>query len=340
METSPPANQSSPPSLPAGAVDKRLHAPPKNRKKNSGLQAAIASTLFLGMAPVFGKQAILTGFPPLAVVALRTVFAALLLLLVLVIKDRRTLYIYPAGALGCLIAGSINGIGSLMYYSALGRLDASVGQMLYALYPLFVAMWLWLDHQPPSRLTLLRLILAIPGVYLITQSGHNSLDPIGMLLMLGAAVLYALHLPINQRVLFDMPAPTVTLYTLVAMSLVVIPGYLLSGAPALPSASQGWWAVGGLTLVTFLSRLLLFLGVKHLGGMQTALLGLGELLVTIALAYLWIGERLTPLQWLGALALSASLVLVGFENIQQYSPNQSKGWLRWLTSPKLPPDVF
>ena len=40
----------------------------------------------------------------------------------------------------------------------------------------------------------------------------------------------------------------------------------------------------GLTLVTFFSRLTLFLGVKHLGGMQTALLGLGELLVTLICA--------------------------------------------------------
>ncbi len=33
-------------------------------------------------------------------------------------------------------------------------------------------------------------------------------------MMLGAAALYALHLPINQRVLYEVPAPTVTLYTL------------------------------------------------------------------------------------------------------------------------------
>lgn len=80
-------------------------------------------------------------------------------------------YIYPAGILGCVLAGVINGIGSLFYYSALGRIGAGVGQLLYSLYPLFVALWLFLDRQPPSKMTILRLGLAFPAVFLKTQSG-------------------------------------------------------------------------------------------------------------------------------------------------------------------------
>ena len=45
-----------------------------------GIQAAAASALFLGMAPIFGKLAIMIGFAPLAVVAFRTVIAFALLL--------------------------------------------------------------------------------------------------------------------------------------------------------------------------------------------------------------------------------------------------------------------
>jgi drug/metabolite transporter (DMT)-like permease len=104
------------------------------------------------------------------------------------------------------------------------------------------------------------------------------MDWLGVIEMLVAAALYALHLPINQRVLYDMPAPTVTLYTLIAMSIVVFPAFLISGTR--PEAVDPKIVVPllGLTLVTFLSRLMLFTGVKHLGGMQTALLGLKCLL--------------------------------------------------------------
>ncbi len=311
-------------------------------KKANGVQAALLSALFLGLAPVFGKQAILVGFPPLAVVALRTLFATLLLFGVVLVFKRPFLYIYPAGLIGCLLAGGINGFGSLLYYSALGRLDAGVGQLVYMLYPLFVAMWLWLDHQPPNRLTLVRLSLATFAMFFLTQAGQSNPDPLGIVLMLGASALYALHLPINQRVLYEMPAPTVTLYTLLAMSAVVVPAYFLVGAPPIQvvpgQLATGWLAVAALTLVTFFSRLTLFLGVKHLGGLQTAILGLGELFVTIVAAHILLGEQLNTLQWIGALMLAASLTLVTLDKIPVQPKDSSQGWLRWLRPRKYPPD--
>ena len=197
------------------------------KKQTVGVLAAFSSAIFLGFAPVFGKLAITLGFTPFAVVALRTGFAAGLLLLVIALFYRQYLYIFPVGLIGCGLAGAINGFGSLLYYLALQRLDASVGQLLYSLYPFFVALWLILDHQPPSRLTIFRVGLASIAVLLLTNVSNSSVDPIGVTMMIGAAILYAMHLPINQRVLYEVPAPTVALYTLLAMSAIVIPAYLL-----------------------------------------------------------------------------------------------------------------
>jgi drug/metabolite transporter (DMT)-like permease len=295
---------------------------------------------------VFGKFAIRAGMPPMTVVGLRTLFASLLLLLVIWKFKRAHLYIYPAGLLGCLLAGGLNGLGSLLYYGALGRIDASLGQMIYSLYPLFVALWMWLDRHPTGRLTLIRLLLVIPALLLLTGTGSHAIDRTGILMMLGASALYALHLPINQHVLYDMPAPTVTLYTLLAMSVVVTPAMYLSGfhlpnplvavldggqplVQPLSNAEYAWGGVVALTLVTFFSRLTLFMGVKNLGGLQTALLGLGELLVTITFSHLWLHERFTLAQWVGVILLVISLALVKLEK----PPGQrqgSGGWLSWL----------
>ncbi len=299
------------------------------RARAKGIYAALASAIFLGMTPVFGKQAILSGASPLAVVAFRTLLAAVLLFGVLLVFDRRYLYIYPAGLLGCLLAGWTNGIGSLFYYNALARVDASVGHMLYSLYPMFLLIWLSLDHQPAGRLTLIRLLLVVPAIYMLTQARAGQVDLIGIGQMLVAAALYALHIPINQRVLYDMPAPTVTFYTLLAMSSIVVPVYLFSGVAALPAGYRVWMPILGLTLVTFLSRLTLFLGVKHLGGMQTALLGLSELLVAVFFSYILLGERFSYSQWVGAVLLALSLLMVIFERpISQ--KNRLTGWLSWI----------
>ena len=305
--------------------------------KNKGIIAAFVSAVFLGLTPIFGKQAIIWGFSPIAVVALRTSMATALLLVLILIFKREYLYIFPVGLAGCALAGAINGIGSLFYYMALGRLSASVGHLLYSLYPVFVVIWSFLDRQAPSRLTILRIVLATAAIVLITNVNSGGIDMVGVVMMLIASALYALHLPINQRVLYEVPAPTVTLYTLLSMSAIVVPAYFIFDSQW-PTGTVVWWPVIGLTLVTFLSRLTLFLGVKHIGGMQTALLGLGELVVTIGLGLLWLQERLSPLQWVGIAGLIISLLLVGFE--KQQTQKGPGGWLNWIRPPhQIPPDI-
>lgn len=310
---------------------------PKGR--TTGINAALVSAFFLGLAPVFGKAAMgADKFSPYAVVALRTSMAALLLIFIMLVFKRRFLYIYPAGLLGCLIAGAVNGTGSVFYYVGLSKLNASVAQMLYALYPFFVAFWLQLDRQSPSRLTVFRIFIASISAFLLTQASSGGIDMWGVFCMLVAAALYALHLPINQRVLYDVPAPTVTVYTLVAMSFIVIPAYFAFDG-AWPEVNAPWAPVLALTLVTFFSRLLLFLGVKHIGGMQTALLGLGELLVAILFSHLLLGENLTPLQWFGTAGLGVSLLLVWFEKPVTH-PVHTHGLLSWLQPPDFPADFY
>jgi drug/metabolite transporter (DMT)-like permease len=306
------------------------------QKRKAGVRAALLSAGFFGLTPIFGKLAVNLGVSPLAVVGFRTLLAALLVLLITAIINRKYLYIYPAGLMGCGLAGLLNGVGSIFYYAALNRINASLGQLLYSLYPLFVAIVLFFDSQPPSRLTVFRICLAIVAVVFLTNPSSGTVDIIGVLQMLLASVLYAAHLPVNQRVLYDIPAPTVTLYTLIAMSLVVFPAFLIFNR-TIPQPGT-WWPIIGLTVVTLLARLSLFLGVKHLGGMQTALLGLLELLVTLGLSIVWLRENLNVSQWIGAGILCASTLLVYFEKAPGIRRPGRGGWLGWLTPPR-PPQV-
>lgn len=307
-----------------------------NKRQYIGVLAALSSALFLGLAPVFGRMSILLGFSPLAVVALRTGLAALLMLILITLINRQYLYIFPVGLAGCVLAGAINGFGSILYYLALGQLTASLGQLLYSLYPLFVAVFTVLDKQPVSRLTLIRVGVASLAVILLTSvDGINAPMP-AILMMVGSAALYALHIPINQRVLYEIPAPTVTLYTLLAMSLVTMPFFLLSGVP-LPHISNSWWPLILLTLVTFASRLTLFLGIKRIGGLQAALMGLAELLITIVISHFLLSESLSWIQLLGAATLGVSLLLVALEKQDPLKRQFKGGWLAWIHPPEIEP---
>lgn len=306
--------------------------------RQKGITAAIASAIFMGMIPIFGKLAFGSGFSPLGVISVRTTLAALLMLVVMATRMRAFFYIYPFGLMGCLLAGVINGLGSILYYSALNRLDASIGHMLYSLYPLFVALWLLLDRQIITRLTIFRLVLIIPAVFLLILPGQRPVDILGALMMIGSAILYALHMLINQRILYEAPAQTVTLYTLLAMAVTVDVAFLAVN-PQFPPISGVWWSVLAMGLITFFSRLALFTGIKHLGGIQTAMLGIAELFATVLLSQIWLGEHLSFLQWIGALLLFASMLLVGFDKVTAQK-RTTTGWLSWLNAPKISPTDF
>ncbi len=306
--------------------------------RSKGVLSAIGSALLLGVSPILGKQAFLLGFSPLAVVSIRTFIAAMLLFLFLLIFKRAYFTIYPVGLWGCLLAGFVNGLGSMLYYGALARLDASIGQLLYSFYPLFVALWLVLDRQVINRITLVRLSLVIPGVILLVSNPKAQIDILGSLMMIGAALLYALHLLINQRILFDAPAPTVTFYTLVSMTVTVTGAYLLFDR-SLPVPIVSWLPIIILGATTFLSRITLFLGVKHIGGLQTALMGLGELLITIVLAHIFLGDQLSLIQWLGAILITINILLVAKEK-PIHIKNSKSNLFAWLSPPRISSTEF
>ncbi len=281
--------------------------------KLNGIRAALLSALVLGTTPVLGKIAYADGMNPYSLTAIRTLVAASLLWIVYLAskKNRKFIYIYPAGLLISATAGALNGVSSLLYYNGLTRIDAGVGQMLYSLYPLFVVMIRRLDGQRVSNWTKVRLGLALLAVMLLITPHGGTVDWIGAALMLGAGLMYAMHLAVSQRVLYEMPAPTVALYVLSAMTVVVCAAYVLHGPTAVPLA--GLPPTMMLAGITVLSRLLMFLGVKQLGSIQTALLGVTEILVTVVLSIFVLGEQLVARQWIGAIILITSLLLIIFE---------------------------
>jgi drug/metabolite transporter (DMT)-like permease len=289
-----------------------------------GILAAFATPLFLGMAPIFGKVAITAGADPFSVAAIRTVLAVALLWLIYLAFFRRFIYIYPAGLLGCVVIGAINGIGSLFYYSGLGVLDASLVQLLNGMYLPFAVMISYFGGQQADQRTLLRVLLAVLALGLITGFGAQPADWMGVGLMLGSALMFAGTVILSQYVLYEMPAPTVTLYILTTMAVVVAMVWLAAGQPisgdVLEIALPPIFLLG---VTTALSRLAMFAGVKFLGGMQTAVLAITEIGMTLALAFLILGERLTGVQWLGVGLLGLSIFLIRHRDLlpRGYNPN-------------------
>ncbi|GAB1420461.1 hypothetical protein MASR2M15_05590 [Anaerolineales bacterium] len=283
----------------------------------NGITAAFLTPLFLGLAPIFGKLAVQTGTDPFTVAALRTLVAVGLLWLIYLIFFRKYIYIYPAGLLGCIIIGVINGIGSLFYYGGLGTLDASLVQLINGMYLVFAVIITTIIGHRASRRTLIRIVLAVSALGLITGFGTEPINLTGIGLMLGSALMFAGTVILSQYVIFEMPAPTAALYILSTMAVLVTMVWLAVDTQYDTTVvSNAMPAIILLGITTALSRLFMFAGIKFLGGMQTAIFALLEIIVALFLAAILLGDALTGIQWIGVGILSVSILLVRQADLQ------------------------
>ena len=302
-----------------------------------GTFAALISPLFLGLAPVFAKQAYHAGADADVVIAMRMTLAVSVLWAVYLLFARRFIHTWWLGVTLSSMAGAINGMGSICYYQGLARIDASLASLLNISYLVFVTLILRILGQKISILTLFRLLLAGTAVFFLSQATGGDVDPIGVVLLLAGALAYSIQLVIGQRVLYDIPAPTMTLYSVSAMALVVNVTWILGDKPTLISVnSDGWHALLAFAGVTALSRLTLFMGVKHLGSIQTAALGVSEALVTVLLSMVLFGEMLHGTQWVGAgLMILSVMLLVAEKDIPQLIPIPLLTWVIKLSTKRV-----
>ncbi|NDJ87483.1 MAG: DMT family transporter [Chloroflexi bacterium] len=291
-----------------------MSAQTTNDNNRIGLIAALLTPLFLGMNPIFGKLALRYGADPFTVAALRTVVAVGLLWLVYYLFWRHYLFIYPAGLMNCVAIGFVNGIGSLMYYNGLNLLDASIAQLINGMYLVFVLILTRISGQKIGPRTIFRVMVAVLGVLFITGQIGGQAQWAGIGFMLGNALLFAGTVVMSQRALYDMPAQTVAFYVLATMAVVVAMARVAYDLPLFVQESAGatsgaMWAILGLATTTALSRLLMFVGVKGLGSLQTTLLAILEIAASITLAYLLLDETLSTIQWAGVAILAFSLLM-------------------------------
>jgi drug/metabolite transporter (DMT)-like permease len=309
--------------------DAGLSAREVPRQSRWPIGATLSATVLSGFAPILGKFAYHAGVAPFTLVALRTALAAGLLWAFYALVWRRYIRIPWRLLPGCIGMGIANGLGSLLYYSGLSRMDASLAHLLYAMYPFWVFIFLSAAGHLVSRLAIVRLALALVSVVLLTWQGGGLVDLLGVTLMIGAGALYGWHLVLGQWSLADVDSRTVTLYSLTTMAAVVCVAWPFQPRPTAPITTEGWMAIVLLAIFpTALARLLVFAGLKLLGGFQTSLLSIAEVLVAVAAAFLLLGESFTVRQWIGAGLFAVSVLLIGRDTGLEVADEQA--WWRTL----------
>lgn len=260
----------------------------------------------------------LASIPPYGFNALRFPLAALLLAVVLFSTGRLALpdrgdrtRIVVLGIIG-------NFLYQLLFISGLARSRAGNASVILNLSPAFIAAGTaWLGHERIRPRAWAGIAVAAAGIVLVVGSGDAGLGfgtetLTGDLLMIGAALVWAVYTVGSRDLILKYGSVAVTSWTVWAGALLL----LLVGLPDIASLDRtvppvAWASVvyaGFLGLGV--SYLLWYRGVQALGNTHTSAMGNLVPLLTIAIAWPMLGEVPNLWQVVGAVIVIAGISMV------------------------------
>jgi drug/metabolite transporter (DMT)-like permease len=264
---------------------------------------ALSASAF-GALGIFARVAYAGGTNVTGLLAVRFVIAGALLTLVMLALRRP----WPRGRVLAMAIGmgAIGYVGqSFSYFSALNYAAVGlVGLLLYA-YPTLVCLLsaILLGEALTARKVVL-LVVSFAGLALMLGGGGGT--AMGIALGLAAAFIYSIYIIVGARELGG--ADSLGVAAVVSLSAAaVFAASALVTPMQLPGAWWSWAAASALALFTVIAMCAFFAGLKRVGPSVSSIISTMEPVVTVALAWLILGETLAPLQLLGgALVLAAA----------------------------------
>ncbi|AOS63896.1 EamA family transporter [Actinoalloteichus hymeniacidonis] len=291
------------------------------RNRSTGLLFAVAAALTFGASGPLARALIDTGMDPLHVTWLRVAGAALFLVPV-AIRRRHMLRARP----GLLLAFGVFPMAGIQafYFASLARIPVAVALLIEFLGPVLVLVWLRVVRRTPvSRQAAVGIVLAVAGLTLLVEVFSGStLDPIGIALALGAAACQATFFILSDSGGQDVDPPAVIAFGAIVASVVLLPiaqpwnlrwelvtGTVEISGIAMPAMIALLWLAGVSTALAYLAGVA---AVRRLSPAVAGAVGYLEVVTAIVLAWLLIGEALSPMQTLGAVIVLAGAFIAQF----------------------------
>jgi drug/metabolite transporter (DMT)-like permease len=269
-----------------------------------GLLFILVSTVAYGTMPILAKGAYSHGVLTGALLFWRFLVAAALFALLTRKKPPARRQRFVLWGLGVVFVGN-----ALTYFVALETVPATTVSLVVYTYPVIVMLesaLLGLEHL--TLRGLVSAVLAFTGCAL-TAGAALAHGP-GVYYALACAVIYATYIVLSSRFARDVPAETAALHLAQAAAMGFGVIGLARGGLALPASPIAWLLVLAIALVCTVVAMYAFLaGLVRVGPGRAAVLSSLEVVVTLVLAFVFLGERLGPRQWVGAALILGAVVL-------------------------------
>jgi len=265
---------------------------------------------------IFGRLASDAGATIASTLLVRFAIAALIFAVVLRLTGgwRRMRALPRSVVLTGLGLGAVGySLQSGLYFAAIDRLDVSLVALLLYTYPAFVTVAaLTLGRVAFSLRTAVALAVASAGLVLVLlAAGTGAFDLPGALLALAASVTYTTYILISDRIVGAVDPFALAALVLTGATASFVVAGLATGSLGLALSAEAWvWLLLIALVSTVVAVAAFFSGLRRVGPSEAAILSTFEPPMTVALAFLALGERLAPAQLAGGTMVLSAVVLL------------------------------
>ncbi|CCO08127.1 DMT family transporter [Desulforamulus hydrothermalis] len=282
-----------------------------------GYLFVILSALGSAVLAVFYKLGFLMHVSMNDLLAMRFLGAAAILTVFAAITKKIQLSVIKSSFKDLLLQSAAYFLASLFYLMATRHLFAAVASMLFYLYPAMVVLIMtFFYHEKLTVKRMLSLGLVFLGCLMVinifSQSFQINWHGIGYGFV--SAVMFAVYIVRGQKTSREVgPIAIAALVTTISSLLAIIilpPPAILAGQLTVPHFLIG---LGSAFLCTVLPVTLYLSGLARLGASRASITSTVELAFTIGFAWLFLNEKLLPIQLLGSAVIILGIVVLQTE---------------------------
>ncbi|GGA63391.1 hypothetical protein GCM10011490_12500 [Pseudoclavibacter endophyticus] len=295
-----------------------------SRAGSIGLFAAVGAAIaFAGAAP-FVKPLLEAGWSPGGAVFMRVALATLVLAPLVALAVRR-----DPGALlrrwGWIVAYGLLGVAGvqLLAFHSIERMPIGVSMLIQYMAPIILLLTVWLRTRVrPATLSLVGTGLAIMGLLCVLDlAGGATLDPLGVAFAGLAALTMCAYFLIGANAPADLPPVALIgggfAVAAVATGALGVAGLVpiavdLAGTAVLLGSSVPWWVPMAVVVLVGTATAYVFgtIGAKLLGSRLASFVALLEVVATVAVAAVMLGEIPTIMQITGGVLILGGVIAV------------------------------
>ena len=283
-----------------------------NVKAKGYILGAVAAATY-GMNPLFALPLYKAGMNPDSVLFFRYLFAIPVLGMMIVARGR-SFKLKRKEVLPLIIMGLLVALSSLALFQSYNYMDVGIASTLLFVYPILVALIMWIAFKEKLTLpTVLCILLALGGIGLLYKSGDGStLNLTGIILVMISALSYAIYIVgVNQSTLKNLATLSLTFYVLL-FGLVLFLVRVDFGQSL--RVAETWYLWSNLIALAIFPTAISFLcttqAIQYIGSTPTAILGALEPLTAVFFGVVVFGESLTLRLSCGMLMIILAVTLI------------------------------